>query len=93
MALNGVNLNKNRYTDVLPCMLYLSLFTSECLSKLNYFALKCDCITMKLEDKSFCYQIAVMLLISVDKSRVVLNSCKDYRPAANGYINASLVMV
>ncbi|KAG6624978.1 hypothetical protein CIPAW_16G063800 [Carya illinoinensis] len=46
VALNGVNLNKNRYTDVLP----------------------------------------------FDKSRVVLNSCKDYRPAANGYINASLVM-
>ncbi|XP_062157659.1 protein-tyrosine-phosphatase PTP1 [Alnus glutinosa] len=45
VAFDGVNLSKNRYTDVVP----------------------------------------------FDKNRVVLNSCKDYRPAARGYINASLV--
>ncbi|WVY96908.1 hypothetical protein V8G54_029059 [Vigna mungo] len=45
VALDGVNLNKNRYTDVLP----------------------------------------------FDNNRVVLRSSSDYRPAAQGYINASLV--
>lgn len=45
MALNGVNLDKNRYSDVVP----------------------------------------------FDKNRVVLNSCKDYRRGAEGYINASFV--
>ncbi|XP_021300093.1 protein-tyrosine-phosphatase PTP1 [Herrania umbratica] len=45
VGLNGVNLDKNRYSDVVP----------------------------------------------FDKNRVVLNSCKDYRPAAKGYINASFV--
>lgn len=48
---------------------------------------------IKLEDYSFCNQIAVLLLISVDRNRIVLNSSKDYRPAARGYINASLIMV
>lgn len=48
---------------------------------------------MKFEDQVFCHQIAVLLLISVDKNRVILNSCKDYRPEARGYINASLVTV
>lgn len=32
-------------------------------------------------------------MVSVDTNRVVLNSCKDYRPAAKGYINASFVSV
>ncbi|KAK3230379.1 hypothetical protein Dsin_002260 [Dipteronia sinensis] len=45
VALDGVNLSKNRYTDILP----------------------------------------------FDKNRVVLNQCKDYRPSARGYINASLI--
>ncbi|XP_023888775.1 protein-tyrosine-phosphatase PTP1 isoform X2 [Quercus suber] len=45
VALDSVNLSKNRYSDVIP----------------------------------------------FDKNRVVLNSCKDYRPAARGYINASLI--
>ncbi|XWS24857.1 hypothetical protein CRYUN_Cryun27aG0020900 [Craigia yunnanensis] len=45
VGLNGVNLDKNRYSDVIP----------------------------------------------FDKNRVVLNSCKDYRPAAKGYINASFI--
>ncbi|OMO79268.1 Protein-tyrosine phosphatase, receptor/non-receptor type [Corchorus capsularis] len=45
VALNGVNLDKNRYSDVVP----------------------------------------------FDENRVVLNSCKDYRPAAKGYINASFI--
>ncbi|KAH9757983.1 protein-tyrosine-phosphatase PTP1 [Citrus sinensis] len=45
VALDGVNLSKNRYTDILP----------------------------------------------FDKNRVVLKQCKDYRPAARGYINASLI--
>ncbi|XWS21878.1 hypothetical protein CRYUN_Cryun30bG0093700 [Craigia yunnanensis] len=45
VALNGVNLDKNRYSDVVP----------------------------------------------FDKNRVVVNSCKDYRPAAKGYINASFI--
>ncbi|RVW37132.1 Protein-tyrosine-phosphatase PTP1 [Vitis vinifera] len=45
VALDSVNLSKNRYTDVLP----------------------------------------------FDKTRVVLNSCKDYRPSARGYINASFI--
>jgi protein tyrosine phosphatase len=34
-----------------------------------------------------------MLFIPVDQNRVVLNPCKDYRPSARGYINASLIMV
>ncbi|XP_048130747.1 protein-tyrosine-phosphatase PTP1 isoform X1 [Rhodamnia argentea] len=45
VALDVVNLSKNRYTDVVP----------------------------------------------FDKNRVVLDPCKDYRPAARGYINASLI--
>ncbi|KAJ7973955.1 protein-tyrosine-phosphatase PTP1 [Quillaja saponaria] len=45
VALDSVNLNKNRYTDVLP----------------------------------------------FDKDRVILNSCSDYRPSAQGYINASII--
>ncbi|XP_065638701.1 protein-tyrosine-phosphatase PTP1-like [Quercus suber] len=45
VALDSVNLSKNRYSDVIP----------------------------------------------FDKNRVVLNSCKDYKPAARGYINASLI--
>ncbi|KAL5846045.1 hypothetical protein ACOSQ3_009569 [Xanthoceras sorbifolium] len=45
VALDGVNLSKNRYTDILP----------------------------------------------FDKNRVVLDQCKDYRPSARGYINASLI--
>ncbi|XVF37260.1 hypothetical protein REPUB_Repub19eG0130900 [Reevesia pubescens] len=45
LGLNSVNLDKNRYSDVVP----------------------------------------------FDKNRVVLNSCKDYRPAAKGYINASFI--
>lgn len=45
VALNSVNMSKNRYTDVVP----------------------------------------------FDNSRVVLDSCKDYRPTAKGYINASFV--
>uniref|UniRef100_A0A2N9IF00 Tyrosine-protein phosphatase domain-containing protein n=1 Tax=Fagus sylvatica TaxID=28930 RepID=A0A2N9IF00_FAGSY len=45
VAFDNVNMNKNRYTDVVP----------------------------------------------FDKNRVVLNSCKDYRPAAKGYINASFI--
>ncbi|XVE60825.1 hypothetical protein DITRI_Ditri05aG0157800 [Diplodiscus trichospermus] len=45
VGLNPVNLEKNRYSDVVP----------------------------------------------FDKNRVVLNSCRDYRPAAKGYINASFV--
>nr|POE89133.1 protein-tyrosine-phosphatase ptp1 [Quercus suber] len=45
VALDRVNLSKNRYSDVIP----------------------------------------------FDKNRVVLNSCKDYKPAARGYINASLI--
>lgn len=45
VALDSVNLSKNRYTDVLP----------------------------------------------FDTNRVVLNSCKDYRPSARGYINASFI--
>ncbi|XVF73947.1 hypothetical protein PTKIN_Ptkin13bG0021800 [Pterospermum kingtungense] len=46
VAFSGVNLDKNRYSDVVP----------------------------------------------FDKNRVVLNSCKDYRPAAKGYINASFIV-
>lgn len=34
-----------------------------------------------------------MPLTSVDETRVVLNSCNDYRPSARGYINASFVEV
>ncbi|POO00248.1 Protein-tyrosine phosphatase [Trema orientale] len=45
VALDGVNLSKNRYTDVLP----------------------------------------------FDRTRIVLKSCKDYRPSARGYINASFI--
>ncbi|KAG6752284.1 hypothetical protein POTOM_044506 [Populus tomentosa] len=45
VALDGVNVNKNRYMDVVP----------------------------------------------FDQNRVVLNPCKDYRPFARGYINASLI--
>ncbi|KAG6592235.1 Protein-tyrosine-phosphatase PTP1, partial [Cucurbita argyrosperma subsp. sororia] len=45
VALDNVNISKNRYTDVLP----------------------------------------------FDETRVVLDSCKDYRPSAKGYINASLI--
>lgn len=45
VALDSVNSDKNRYTDVIP----------------------------------------------FDKNRVVLNPCKDYRPAARGYINASFI--
>ncbi|KAK6939789.1 Tyrosine-specific protein phosphatase, PTPase domain [Dillenia turbinata] len=45
VSLDGANLNKNRYTDVIP----------------------------------------------FDKNRVVLNSCKDHRPSASGYINASYI--
>lgn len=45
VGFNGANLDKNRYSDVIP----------------------------------------------FDTNRVVLNSCKDYRPAAKGYINASFV--
>ncbi|KAJ8445158.1 hypothetical protein Cgig2_029530 [Carnegiea gigantea] len=45
VAIDQVNLSKNRYPDVLP----------------------------------------------FDSTRVVLNSCKDYRPSARGYINASFV--
>ncbi|CAK9309665.1 unnamed protein product [Citrullus colocynthis] len=45
VALDNVNINKNRYTDVLP----------------------------------------------FDETRVVLDSCKDYRPSARGYINASFI--
>lgn len=32
-----------------------------------------------------------MDVIPFDKNRIVLNSCKDYRPAARGYINASFI--
>ncbi|PPS18527.1 hypothetical protein GOBAR_AA02055 [Gossypium barbadense] len=45
VGFNGANLDKNRYSDVIP----------------------------------------------FDTNRVVLNSCKDYRPTAKGYINASFV--
>ncbi|KAJ6693589.1 hypothetical protein OIU85_004372 [Salix viminalis] len=45
VALDGVNMNKNRYLDVVP----------------------------------------------FDQNRVVLNPCKDYRPSARGYINASFI--
>ncbi|XP_023535288.1 protein-tyrosine-phosphatase PTP1 [Cucurbita pepo subsp. pepo] len=45
VALDNVNISKNRYTDVLP----------------------------------------------FDETRVVLDSCKDYRPSAKGYINASFI--
>ncbi|KAF9670662.1 hypothetical protein SADUNF_Sadunf13G0092100 [Salix dunnii] len=45
VALDGVNVNKNRYLDVVP----------------------------------------------FDQNRVVLNPCKDYRPSARGYINASFI--
>ncbi|XP_030461450.2 protein-tyrosine-phosphatase PTP1 [Syzygium oleosum] len=45
VALDDINLSKNRYTDVVP----------------------------------------------FDQTRVVLNPCKDYRPAARGYINASFI--
>lgn len=31
-------------------------------------------------------------VIPFDKNRVVLNPCKDYRPSARGYINASVIM-
>ncbi|KAF4358228.1 hypothetical protein G4B88_030532 [Cannabis sativa] len=47
VAIDGVNLSKNRYTDVL----------------------------------------------AFDRTRVVLDSCKDYRPAAKGYINANFIAV
>ncbi|KAF4372703.1 hypothetical protein CsatB_006585 [Cannabis sativa] len=47
VAIDGVNLSKNRYTDVL----------------------------------------------AFDRTRVVLDSCKDYRPAAKGYINANFITV
>ncbi|GKV32344.1 hypothetical protein SLEP1_g40960 [Rubroshorea leprosula] len=30
-------------------------------------------------------------VVPFDKNRVVLNSCKDYRPSAKGYINASFI--
>ncbi|GLT29879.1 hypothetical protein SLA2020_047150 [Shorea laevis] len=30
-------------------------------------------------------------VVPFDDNRVVLNSCKDYRPSANGYINASFI--
>ncbi|KAG8660748.1 hypothetical protein MANES_02G190000v8 [Manihot esculenta] len=46
VALDTVNLSKNRYMDVVP----------------------------------------------FDQTRVVLNQCKDYRPSAKGYINASFIM-
>lgn len=29
----------------------------------------------------------------VDKNRIVLNPCKDYRSSAKGYVNASLIKV
>ncbi|XP_031277596.1 protein-tyrosine-phosphatase PTP1-like isoform X2 [Pistacia vera] len=45
VALDSVNVSKNRYTDILP----------------------------------------------FDDNRIVLNPCKDYRPSAKGYINASLI--
>ncbi|KAL2925749.1 Protein-tyrosine-phosphatase PTP1 [Bienertia sinuspersici] len=45
VALDPVNMSKNRYTDILP----------------------------------------------FDSTRVVLTSCKDYRPSARGYINASFI--
>lgn len=47
---------------------------------------------IKLEGHRFCDQI-VELLISIDRNMTVLKSSKDYRPAARGYINASLIMV
>lgn len=31
-------------------------------------------------------------VLPFDKNRVILNPCKDYRPSARGYINASLIM-
>ncbi|TYH02500.1 hypothetical protein ES288_A09G145600v1 [Gossypium darwinii] len=55
VGFNGANLDKNRYSDVIPCTLK-SLF-----------------------------------FFQIDTNRVVLNSCKDYRPTAKGYINASFV--
>ncbi|KAK7838798.1 protein-tyrosine-phosphatase ptp1 [Quercus suber] len=48
VALDSVNLSKNRYSDVIPCICRFQIM-------------------------------------------VVLNSCKDYKPAARGYINASLI--
>jgi protein tyrosine phosphatase len=47
VALDDINLEKNRYNDVIP----------------------------------------------FDKNRVILNPCKDYRPSAKGYINASFISV
>ncbi|XP_009796944.1 protein-tyrosine-phosphatase PTP1 [Nicotiana tabacum] len=47
VALDSVNISKNRYTDVLP----------------------------------------------FDNNRVVLDPCKDYRPSASGYINASFIKI
>ncbi|XP_039053214.1 protein-tyrosine-phosphatase PTP1-like [Hibiscus syriacus] len=47
VGLNGVNMDKNRYSDVVP----------------------------------------------FDANRIVLNSCKDYRPASMGYINASFITI
>lgn len=37
--------------------------------------------------------VTVNPVVADDSNRVVLEQCKDYRPSARGYINASLVTV
>lgn len=43
--------------------------------------------------QSFLFKIRPSVLISVNENWVVLNSFKDYRPAAQVYINASFISV
>ncbi|TXG53158.1 hypothetical protein EZV62_022327 [Acer yangbiense] len=77
VALDGVNLSKNRYTDILPC---------------HFFTFSSKLVIFIYSKTSFNYLfIYLYFCISVDKNRVVLNQCKDYRPSARGYINASLI--
>ncbi|XP_075635724.1 uncharacterized protein LOC142607926 isoform X2 [Castanea sativa] len=68
VALDSVNLSKNCYSDVIPCI---------CRFQIMFSYLYIHILGLKGKYKSD--QITVFLLISVDKNRVVLNSCKDYR--------------
>lgn len=78
IALDSVNSSKNRYLNVIPCML---------LSTIHLYVPLLRIMSSFINNNFWIY------LATVDNNRVTLNQHKDYTPSPTGYINASFVKV